>query len=205
MKNNIKKTIFSLMASMALSSTAFACPPNSLVDSPYMSAQMGVADKPYSNYESKKFTGRVAYGYLWQANEIVKLGLESGFNMFENNHYVGNNAVPTSGYQGTVKRVGFDILGVLDFYATSRLDLFAKAGPSYTFQKFKYTSSANEPAKSHKDVAALKFAVGMGYDISENTNVYLTREFQTKQKHSVLENSTVPADSTSIGVRYKFC
>lgn len=205
MKSNIKKTLFSLLATYVLSSTAFACPPNTLLDSPYVSAQMGVSDKPYANYESKKFVGRVAYGYLWNPNEIVKLGLEAGANMFENNHYVGNTGVPASGYQGTVKRFGFDILGVLDFYATQRLDLFAKAGPSYTFQKFKYTSTANEPAKSHKDVVALKFAVGVGYDVSENINLYLTREFQTKQKHSVLENSTVPADATSIGVRYKFC
>jgi hypothetical protein len=202
---NIKKTIFTLMASTVLSGATFACPPNTLLDSPYVSAQLGVADKPYSNYESKKFTGRVAYGYLWNPNEIVKLGLETGFNLLENNHYVGNTGVPASGYQGTVKRFGFDILGVLDFYATQRLDLFAKAGPSFTFQKFKYTSTANQPAKSHKDVAALKFAVGVGYDINENTNIYLAREFQTKQNHSVLENSTVPADSTSIGVRYKFC
>lgn len=142
---------------------------------------------------------------MWNPNEIVKLGLETGFNMFENNHYFGNAGVPAFGYQGTVKRFGFDILGVLDFYATQRLDLFAKAGPSYTFQKFKYTSTANEPAKSHKDVAVIKFAVGVGYDTSKNTNIYLSREFQTKQKHSVLENSTVPAEATSIGLRYKFC
>lgn len=94
---------------------------------------------------------------------------------------------------------------MLDFYATTHLDIFAKAGPAFNFQRFKYTNSNGETAKAHKDAAALKFAVGLGYDISENVNLNLTREFQTKQKHDVLERSTIPANATLIGLRYKFC
>lgn len=206
MKNQIKKTIFSLLASSAFLSTAFACAPNSLIDSPYVSAQFGVSDKPYANFESKKFTGRVAYGYLWNMNEQFQLGMEGGLNAYENAHYsYANVAAPRVAATGTLKRAAFDLLGVANFYASTRLDLFAKAGPVFTHQRFKYSSPTNQPVSSHTDKTALKLVMGVGYDINEQANIYLSRDFQTSHRHQPIERSSIKANATSIGIRYKFC
>ena len=203
------KPILSLVLSMLTSTIAFAN--NDSFDfhfygSPYTSIQMGVTDKPYDNFEGRKFMGRLAYGYLWNASSRLNYGLEGGVNVHENAHfYTATNAYPRSFSPGTLKKIGLDALAVLDFYASSKLDIFAKAGPAFVFEKFNYASPVGQPQKSHVDRGAIKYAYGAGYDITPKTNIFIVREMQTQRKNRELTESMVPISSTSIGIKHMFC
>ncbi|HRE31644.1 MAG TPA: outer membrane beta-barrel protein, partial [Candidatus Berkiella sp.] len=187
MKNNI----FSLLVS-SIMPTVYACVPEFMLETPYVSAQIGLAEKPYSDFEARKAQGRVAVGYQWGYDQDIKAGFEGGINFFENAHFVISNQDIND--VGLVKRIGLDALAVLDVYVTEGVDLFAKAGPSATFQKFKYNYNGMA-AENHKNGLAAKFVLGVGYDVTPNLNAYLAHEFQTSHRHDEMEHSRLPTNN----------
>ncbi|MCS5710451.1 outer membrane protein [Candidatus Berkiella aquae] len=201
MKNNIKTNILGILVSSIIPTT-YACIPEFMPETPYVSAQIEIAEKPYSDFEARKAQGRVAAGYQWGYDQDTKVGIEGGINFFENAHYTISNQAAND--VGSVRRIGLDALAVLDVYVTPVVDFFAKAGPSATFQKFKYNHNGMT-SENHKDGLAAKFVLGVGYDVTPNVNAYLAHEFQTSHRHDEMEHSRLPTNNTAIGIRYHFC
>lgn len=151
-----------LLSLILLSNAAFA--------TPYLSGQVGYMgagnNNPFSNIfdgntYSATYTSRVAAGYLWDVNPCLKVGLETG--------------VMTS---------MVDLLGVVDFYATQKVDVFAKAGTQYIRHAYDHFSP--------------KAAVGIGYDVLENVNVNLSLD------HTFLSHHQGDISALMAGVKFNF-
>lgn len=169
----------------------------------YVQGQVGAAgigadnnffDNIFDNEFDLKATGRISAGYLWHANPCLKMGVETGFQGYSNLTIEDSNDFFSASYK--FKRSTFDVLGVLDYSANSKLNLFAKAGPAYVMQKesisytdYPYTYSFTDKS----NVVVPKAAVGIGYNVSPalNVNLSLNHEFkkETASKFAGSESS----------------
>ncbi len=147
-------TLFSLLAVFSVS--VFA--------GPYVTGQAGVAgigenNNLYKNiFSSEKnthgATGRLGVGYLGNINDDVKLGLETGYQLYQE---VGHKKENKS------RRHSFDVLGVADYGLGEDVNLFAKAGAAVTH-----------------GTTLPKGVIGVGYNVSKqvNLNLSLSQEFK---------------------------
>ncbi|MFO1257963.1 MAG: outer membrane beta-barrel protein [Gammaproteobacteria bacterium] len=182
-----KTTSFLILAAMS----------TTVIAKPYLGLQAGVAgigdnDHVFGNFKihgsesDQRATGRISAGYLADIpNSRFKIGVESGLQSslpFKSNDY----------WDVKVKRWSFDILAVADFYATEKLDLFAKLGAAYTSHRISsgyfYSASFNETVP--------KAGIGIGYDVTPCVN------FNLSLNHEFSDNAKVPSlTSALVGIR----
>lgn len=185
MKKNIALIVLATLSTSALAK-------------PYLGLQAGVGgvgdyDHVFGNFKrhtdenDQKTTGRISAGYLADiSNSRFKVGIESGLQ--------GSLPFKANDYWDTkIKRWSFDIVGVADFYATPKLDLFAKLGAAYTSHHISSNDFYSETI--HETVP--KAALGIGYDVTPcvNLNLSLSHEFS--------DNANVPSLTAAlVGVRF---
>lgn len=175
----------------AMSTTALA--------NPYLSLQAGIAgigeyDHVFGNFShtddfnDQRTTGRIAAGYLAMLdNSNFSIGVESGLNgslPFKSDNY----------YDVKLKRWSFDILGVVDFYATEKFDIFGKLGAAYVTNKV--SSSYFYDSYTHRETVP-KMGLGIGYDVTPCINMNLTL------MHEFSEDGTIPSMTAAlVGVKF---
>jgi opacity protein-like surface antigen len=178
----------------------------------YVQGQVGAAgiggnnnffDNIFDNEFDLKATGRISAGYLWHANPCLKVGLETGFQGYSNLTIEDSDDFLSASYK--YKRSTFDVLGVLDYSANSKINLFAKAGPAYVMQKETISFADNYYNYSFTDssnVVVPKAAVGVGYNINPALNVNLSFNHEFKKDS---DNKFAGSESSILaGVVFKY-
>lgn len=176
---------------------------NAYATGPYVAAEagfygLGSNDNPFKNLfdndDEVKLAGRVAAGYLWDVAASTKLGLETGFTKNQNisDTFFGSSV--------KFKRHGFDLLGVADFHATDKFNLFAKAGAVYSHNEVAVGSSSSYISFSENKVVP-KAVLGAGYDLSNalNVNLSLAHEFMKSGFEGIPSSSML-----MLGMKYNF-
>ncbi|MFI4937096.1 MAG: outer membrane protein [Candidatus Berkiellales bacterium] len=206
----MKKTnkISLLLPLILVSSTAYSAP--------YISGQLGVVGygnnaifkNLFDNDDQYAASGRVAAGYLWDINNCLKMGLETGFTINSDKNLdtvdFWNNHIDVD-----YKRWSADLLGVVDFYATERFDLFAKAGVAYVSEKVEARISnpwgVNVSGSVSNEKYVPKAVIGAGYNVTNNVNlnVSLNHEFD-RNSRSDFSLSVPGATSVLAGIKYTF-
>lgn len=200
----MKKTNkLSLLVSLAmLSSVAVAN------GAPYVGAELGafgygnnnVAKNLFESHRSddRGVTGRVSAGYLWDITNAVKLGVEAGVSKNQN-----KTVVEFDDANLKFKKWGLDTLAVADFAVNDCMNVFAKAGTTYTHNKFAANAYNLEYSVSNS-VVVPKAVIGAGYNVSENINlnVSLNHEFE---RNSSNDSKYSPGTSSVLaGIKYSF-
>jgi hypothetical protein len=149
---------------------------------PYVTAQGGAYSAEGFNIGG---TGRIGAGYLWDVQPRVKLGVETGFQLYQD---IGDSFE-------TDKRKSIDLLGVVETNPIGKMTVFAKAGPAYTMEK-----SQKKYSEYKSDAFVPKGVIGVGYNLSDkiNANVSVNHEFGGK------DLSTSSATSVMAGINFKF-
>jgi hypothetical protein len=153
--------------------------------SPYISVELGgywYADdtEVATFFGDTGVTERLAVGMLWPISHRIRIGLETGFN-----HYQDSHGMPLFWEaQGTKKRKGVDALGVFNFSLTKHFDMFIKPGVAYSWYQYEINGTSwwtEEPYTYSGTVRNWrpKVSGGMGYNINKHfaVNLSLNHEF----------------------------
>ena len=196
MKINNKLSPILMSALLLMSASACA--------SPYVIGQAGIYGMGANNYFNNlydnevRMTGRFGLGYLWDLNEIVKLGVEAGLHL--NQAYKDGD----SDFNMKVERHSLDALAVLDIHFNNPFDVFAKVGLSRISDKLSVNFSNTSFSISDHAVVP-KVVLGAGYDLSSNVNVHvaLTHEFK-RNNEDYIYGVEPSASSLMLGMMYRF-
>ncbi len=194
MKKSIKILIPLFASSILFTNNALA--------EPYISGQIGVYgygnndpfDNLIDNDDDLAVTGRVGVGFLWNLSESVKVGLESGFTGY---HPININEELVS---VDAKRWSLDLLAVIDLYLTHNFDIFAKAGGAYVDQEYPFFLDNVRIGSITSDEIVPKAVVGLGYNITKNTNLNLSVNHEFQKEEDVLPGTS----SLMAGIRFSF-
>lgn len=198
---NLHKVIC-FLSTFLLSATALA--------TPYMIGQLGAGgfdfnNNPFSNVlengHERHMNARLGAGYLWDVNERLKMGAESGFNRYA--HIKEPLKISAELYSTHLSRWSLDGLAVVDFYTTPALDLFAKVGFAYINQKSSVEIDGYKLIHEEKRVVP-KLALGTGYQLTPNLNAHLSLHHEFAHSHSKTVASVLSASALLIGVNYAF-
>ncbi len=193
MKNTQKNVLF--LSSLVLSSAIYGAP--------YLNIQGGIVA---SNLDSDFFkgkhetrpTGRISGGFLGCVTDNLQLGMEAGAQAFKNQKNILHPNAP-----GHLSRWSMDVLGVVDFYTSSNLNFFGKAGFAYVRQSTSADISGFQ--FSHiKNAIVPEVSLGVGYTLTDNFNVNLSLSNQFSRKDKTVANSAPSAASMMVGVKYSF-
>jgi outer membrane immunogenic protein len=196
-----------ILSSLIISAPALA--------GPYISGQVGAfgygeknnpIENLFDNDDEIRATGRLAGGYTWDVNDCLKVGLEAGVNGFEDVDssiiFADFNSINVIDLE--YSRWSLDALAVVDYQATQKFDLFAKAGPAYVREKVAIDTFGVEFSRSHGTVVP-KAIVGVGYDVTNNVNLNLSlsHEFKRDNQNSIFD--AVPSTTSAlVGLQYNF-
>jgi outer membrane immunogenic protein len=203
MKKTNKISVF--LTAALLSQAVFA--------GPYAAIEAGVNgygnNNIYENFfetESNGPVGRLSAGYLWDLNNRLGVGLETGFSKYFKDLKVnGRDWWSDSSWNVCYKRWDVDLLGVVDFHATEKFNIFAKAGAAYVNQKisgtiFEQNTTYHLSNSDIDNIVSPKAVIGMGYDVTDNVNLNLSLN------HTIDINRDVDLGATAVlaGIKYNF-
>lgn len=185
---------------------------SSVEASSYLSGQIGTfgtGDVDSTSPEQGKLT-RLAVGYSWNTTTRIKLGLETAVSVFKETTVsktyepftMWYNTPQTYNIDGSVQRFNYDLLGVFDFYATKKFDLFIKAGQGYQKKKFKSESTHSAFSSTTLTVSGFKMGLGLGYDIIKNLNLNLELSHQAGKNNHFINKATPSFGTAMLGLRY---
>jgi opacity protein-like surface antigen len=203
-------TVNKLFSAIILSFVSFSA---TVEASPYLSAQVGTfgaGDIDGTLHEGGELT-RIAAGYSWNTTKKIRLGLESAFTFFKETKIsityepfsTWYNTREAYNIDGSSQRLNFDLLGVFDFYATKKFDLFVKAGKGYQKRKFKSESTNPAFSSATSNASGFKMGLGLGYDIIKNLNLNLEFAYQGGENSYFVNKATPSFGTTMLGLRYK--
>lgn len=203
MKKTNKISVF--LTAALLSQAVFA--------GPYAAIEGGVngygGNNIYDNFfesEGKGPVGRLSAGYLWDLNDRFQIGLETGFSKyFKDLKANGTDWWNDTSWNARYKRWDVDLLGVVDFHATERFNLFAKAGAAYANQKTSASIFMQNTTYTYSDtdnIVSPKAVIGMGYDVTDNVNLNLSLNHTIHINRR--DNSDLGATAVLAGIKYNF-
>lgn len=143
-------------------------------------------------------TGRIGAGYLWNAERCLKLGLEAGFQGYQNQDI---QVDPYFNYK--YQRSSFDFMAVADFTPNSKIDIFAKVGPAFVMQKHNFYVPYYYAYSESENVTVPKAVVGIGYNVNEAINLNLSLNHEFKKTNSV-DHYAPSATSVMAGLTFRY-
>jgi outer membrane immunogenic protein len=202
MKKTNKISVF--LTAALLSQAVFA--------GPYAAIEAGVNgygnNNIYENFfetESNGPVGRLSAGYLWDLNNRLGVGLETGFSKyFKDLKANGTDWWSDTSWNASYKRWDVDLFGVVDFHATEKFNIFAKAGAAYVNQKISgsiFTQDTTYHISDTDNIVSPKAVIGMGYDVTDNVNLNLSLNHTI---HINRAQSDLGATAVLAGIKYNF-
>jgi opacity protein-like surface antigen len=182
----IKQITFLLSSIFMLVGTSHAAPYVGVELGTYGYGNNNAFKNIFDNKDNLGLSGRVSGGYLWNTKDCINLGVEAGVNAYDDKQ---------DKKQINRSRMGIDALAVADMYVAPRVDVFAKAGTSYSEQE---TTNKVSHIRVVRHNFVPKAAVGAGYDLTDNMNLNVSyqHEFQRSQLNAIT--------SVMAGLKYRF-
>lgn len=129
---------------------------------------------------------RFNYGNLWQIEDKLDVGFETGVNHFRSERI---NAYDSSIFY---KRTSVDLLAMLNYRIFTKSEIFAKLGPSYAYEKdLSYWSF------THNGITG-KGVLGIGYNITKKINLNFSYNSEFARHH--LKN----INTLNTGINFNF-